>query len=376
MASLNILAVNCGSSSIKSCLFDASLNTRWDQHLQWEKGFVNAQLDGSKVSISSIEEGLTKLLSSLPNQPDIVVHRVVHGGSNFTKEIEVNQEVLAEIETLIPLAPLHNPSNLAGIRHAKLLFPKARQFAFFDTAFHTTIPKAHAIYPGPYSWFERGIRRYGFHGLSHHNAAEEVSRHLGSQKRHLNCHLGAGASLCAIQEGKSLMTTMGFTPLEGLMMATRSGSVDPGILVYLGRKGSSFEELDHLLNFESGFLGLSGISDDLRILLKSKETRAKLAIDVFLARLQEEVGRLIGLLKGLDCLTFTAGIGENSPFIRERVCASLDWLGVELDLQKNQSDQKEAHVISKPHSNVQVLVIPASEELFMARHCLLSHCNS
>ena len=284
-------------------------------------------------------------------------------------------EVETVIEDLVSLAPAHNPAALAGIRVAHELFGSAPQVAVFDTAFHATLPGAAAIYPGPYRWAEEGIRRYGFHGVSHAyaagRAAQILDRPLASLKL-ITCHLGNGCSLAAVQGGKSVDTTMGFTPLEGLMMGTRSGTLDPGLLLYLLReKGYTAGELNRVLNSESGLKGLSGVSGDLREVSAAAAAgnpRAALALSVYVHRIRFYVGAMLASLGGLDALVFTGGVGEHSAFIRREVCAAFAFLGVRLDESKNEASPVDMDVAAAD-APVRVLVVHAQENWAIAQSC-------
>jgi acetate kinase len=295
-------------------------------------------------------------------------HRVVHGGRRFSEAMIVDAEVRAAIEELIPLAPLHNPAALAGIDACAQVFPEVPQVAAFDTAFHTTIPDAAAIYPLPWEWTERwGLRRLGFHGLSVQYSVQRATQLLGGlPPRLVVCHLGAGCSVTAVAAGRSVDTTMGFTPLEGLMMAARSGNVDPGLLLYVLRdKQIDVAELEATLNGRSGLLGTSGVSADLRLVIAAAAAgnqRAQLALDMFVHRIVCAIGGMAGGLGGLDALVFTAGIGENSPLVRERVAERFGYLGLRLDSDANATATADAD-ISAPDAPLRTLVIAAREDL-------------
>lgn len=287
----------------------------------------------------------------------------------------VTDEVKAAIARFSTLAPAHNPAALAGIETIEQLPGEVAQVAVFDTAFHTSLPDAAAIYPGPYEWAEEGIRRYGFHGISHEDCATRAARILGKDVKSLrliSCHLGNGCSLCAIQGGQSVDTTMGFTPLEGLMMGTRSGSIDPGILLYLRReKNFSAERLDHILNKESGLKGVSGVSGDMREIVAATgkgNARAQLAFDIFVHRVRGGIGAMLASLGGLDALIFTGGIGEHSAALRAAVCDKLQFLGLDLDADKNKTPPVDADIATR-ESRVRILIIEAGEDWAIARQC-------
>ncbi|MBU4433772.1 MAG: acetate/propionate family kinase [Alphaproteobacteria bacterium] len=295
-------------------------------------------------------------------------HRVVHGGGRFSAAVRLDDQVLTTLETFSPLAPLHQPHNLAAIRAIQALAPDLPQVACFDTAFHHDMPESATRLALPRALHDEGIRRYGFHGLSY----EYIARRLGeidpdlATGRVIAAHLGNGASLCAMRGGKSLDTTMGFTALDGLVMGTRCGSIDPGVVLYLlSQRGMRPDEVERLLYAESGLLGVSGLSSDMRALHQSDDPRAAEAIDLFTWRAAREVGALIASLGGLDGLVFTAGIGENDPLVRAMICERLAWMGLVLDPEAN---QRNAPLISAPASKVAVRVIPTDEESMIAIH--------
>lgn len=361
---MKILVLNRGSSSIKCGLYeltnisDQPVDPLWEKKIEW-KNIWNQ---------GSIQNELAALLK---NQTfDCIGHRIVHGGKKYRTSVRIDFEVKKEIRKLSELAPLHNLADLEGIEILEKLYPKIPQAAVFDTAFHHTIPSSAAIYPGPYEWVGEGIQRYGFHGTSFQycaRRAEGLLKH--SISKMVICHLGSGASLCAVKEGKSVDTTMGFTPLEGLMMDTRSGTVDPGILLHLLKKMTP-DQLAKVLNEQSGLLGLSGISSDMRDILEKREegnARALLSIDVYVHRLAGMIGSMAVSLGGMDVLVFTAGIGENASQIREKVSDKLSFLGVRLS--KEQENSREDRLISSSESKVKVLVIHTREAFEIAREC-------
>jgi acetate kinase len=324
--------------------------------------------------LQNLWDGPTAVLKSA-SEIQVVGHRVVHGGSKLTAPNTIDDSVKREIADLSAIAPLHNRVALEGIELIEKLIPGTRQIAVFDTGFHRTLPPEAKIYPGPYEWYERSIRRYGFHGINHeycaHRTAQLLKRDLSTLKI-VTCHLGNGCSLAAIDGGKSVDTTMGFTPLEGLMMGTRCGSIDPGIVTYLMRvEHAGYYELDRALNRRSGLLGISGVSSDMRDVIdamRKGNERAKLAFDIFVHRLVVEIGAMAASLGGLDVLVFSAGIGENSPEVRAASCAKLAFLGVEVDDSKNSTAKLDVE-ISPPDSKVRVLVIHAQEDWSIAREC-------
>lgn len=362
---MNILVLNNGSSSIKCCIYhlvsvpEELINPIWQHKIEWK----NSQEKGS------IKNELASILSG--KKIDCIGHRIVHGGKKYLASTLIDQDVKNEIRKLAELAPLHNLAELEGIEALEQLYPGIPQIAVFDTAFHSTLPQHAAIYPGPYSWFEQGIQRYGFHGISYQYCAKRATSLLGTNNvKMVICHLGSGASLCAVKDGKSIDTTMGYTPLEGLMMDTRSGTVDPGILLHLLKKKTP-EQLTKELTEESGLLGLSGISSDMRDILTQaslQNERAQLAIDVYVHRLVTMIGSMIASLNGMDVLVFTGGIGENAPQIREQVCARLSFMGIHLS--KDLINTPEDLLISSADSKVKVLLIHTQESFEIARECL------
>jgi acetate kinase len=323
---------------------------------------VNAGSESLKLSVVAPDEATTKL-DSLEAAPDVeaVAHRVVHGGPLFRAPVLIDDAVELELEGLAELAPLHNTPALAAIREARKLFPGLPQVAVFDSAFHATIQDEASTYALSSQLRGWGIRRYGFHGLSVQWASEQVPA-----SRLVVCHLGGGCSVTAVRDGRSVDTTMGFTPLEGVPMATRPGSVDPGALIYLLRHHLTLDALDHALELESGLAGLSGLSGDVRELERSDAPAAKLALDVFAYRVAAAIGAMAVALHGLDALVFTAGIGENSASVRKNVCDRLGFLGIELDQRANGSGGRDA-TISASGSAVRIVVVDAREDLVAAR---------
>lgn len=394
-----ILVLNAGSSSQKSCLYELGENLPqtpptplWEAKIDWTKRSDAALMevetrDGKSLErelptdrtraiaqmLDTLWQGETQVLSQL-DEIDIVGHRVVHGGDKYRQPTQITPEVQATIKDLIPLAPEHNPVNLQGIEAISQVLPDTPQVAVFDTAFHTQIPLSAAVYPIPYQFFEQGIRRYGFHGISHQYCLQRSAQLLGKDEtslRLITCHLGNGCSLAAIRDGVSVDTTMGYTPLEGLMMGSRSGSVDPGILIHLLRQGYDAEQLNQLLNEKSGLKGLSGLSGDMRAIgeaIASGNQQAQLALDVFLHRLRFYIGAMLTSLSGLDALVFTGGVGENKPEVRAAGCDALSFLGVQIDPEKNQAAPKDAD-IATPDSPVRVLVINTQEDWAIAQAC-------
>ena len=396
---MKILVLNSGSSSQKSSLYeiggtlpDDPPAPLWEGKIEWHDEVADAEVKNSRgvaqrdqVKVSSQKKAVEHLLGTLwdgktrtvasPAEIDVVGHRVVHGGPKYAEPVLLTPEVKAGIAKVSAFAPLHNRAELEGMEIIEKLLGPIPQVAVFDTGFHRKMPPAAAVYPGPYQWFENGIHRYGFHGVNHQycaaRAAHLLGRNLNSLKL-VTCHLGNGCSLAAIQEGRSIDTTMGFTPLEGLMMGTRSGSVDPGILTYFMREGQlQAQEIDDVLNKESGLLGISGISGDMREILASVKrghSRAKLAFDIYVHRLQAGIGAMIAVLGGIDVLVFSAGVGENSAEVRDAVCKQLGFLGLKLDDAANVQRTPDAD-IATPDSAARVLIIRAQEDWAIAREC-------
>lgn len=395
---MNVLVVNSGSSSLKFQLVDTSLELiETDQDRQRARGIIEriggqALLqfqadDGPKLKetapIRDHKQAIDRAISWLHNESGVlhstseihaVGHRVVHGGERFRESVLISDEVISGIEDCIDLAPLHNPANLKGIRAAQaLLGVGIPQVAVFDTAFHSTMTPATYLYGIPYHFYRRHqIRRYGFHGTSHRYVAYRYRTMLGIPKEDVNIislHLGNGCSACAVQGGQSVNTSMGMTPLEGLLMGTRCGDIDPSIVEILAQaEGLSVYEVDALLNKQSGLLGLSGLTGDMRDLLlerrENQDRRATLAIDIFCRRVQHYIGAYLAQMNGADALVFTGGIGENAAEIRSQILANLTWLGVELDPVAN---EKPTGPITTPQSRLPVYVIPTNEELLIAR---------
>ncbi|HEY3063587.1 MAG TPA: acetate/propionate family kinase [Chloroflexota bacterium] len=357
-----VLVLNAGSSSLKWVVLDAATEESLEQGTATWQG-----AEGGRH-----EQELAQALGDLP-AVEAVGHRVVHGGLDFREAVEVDDKVRARIVALSELAPLHNPAAVAGLDAARARFPQAQQVAAFDTAFHATLPEEVSHYALPWEWTVRwGLRRFGFHGLSVEYAVSRAHELLGRQsKRMIVCHLGAGCSVNAVADGRSVDTSMGFTPLEGLMMARRSGSVDPGLLLYLlDRNRLSPADLDHGLNEQAGLLGVSGVSADMRDVLAAEAAgneRAHLAVAMFVNRLVSTVGAMTATLGGLDTLVFTGGIGEHSAPIRARVVAALDHLGARLDHDGNDSAAIDLDVAGSD-SGVRILVIGAREDLMILRH--------
>ncbi len=399
---MKILVLNAGSSSQKSRLYEIAdtdalpeiapaplwqADADWTHHHGTTEVKVNTaggatledNLDTSERSnvieymLGTLWSGSTQVLAQAA-EIDIAGHRIVHGGNEFEKSILVTPEVKAAISRLAVLAPLHNPANLEGIEVVERILPKVPQVAVFDTAFHRHMPLSAMVYPGPYEWFEEEIYRYGFHGISHQYCSQRAAQILGKDLeslRLITCHLGNGCSLAAVQHGHSIDTTMGFTPLEGLMMGSRSGSIDPGIELYLlQQKKLTVEQLDETLNKASGLKGICGSGDMRQILrdIKEGKPRAKLAFDMFVHRLRYYIGAMLATLGGLDALVFTGGIGENAAEVRAAACESFAFLGLKLDMQKNEQSSVDQD-ISAGDSAIPVLIIHTQEDWAIAREC-------
>lgn len=390
---MKILVLNCGSSSIKYALYNMD-----DKSVMTSGGAERVGLDGAfvKVKLANGEkkkvmhdipehtEGV-KFIFSLLTDPEIGVikdlkeidavgHRMVHGGERFNKSVLLNDEVLKVFEECIDLAPLHNPANLKGVNAVRELLPGLPQVGVFDTAFHQTMPEKAYLYAIPYELYKNyGVRRYGFHGTSHRYVSQRVCEFLGvnpAEKKIITCHIGNGASIAAVDGGKCIDTSMGLTPLEGLMMGTRSGDVDAGALTFIQKKlGLDADGLSDLLNKKSGVLGITGISSDMREIEAAYEEgneKATLALDMYYYRIKKYIGAYAAAMDGCDIIVFTAGVGENQTDLRDKVCAGLQYLGVKLDFEKNKKIRGEETIISLPDSKVTVCVIPTDEELMIA----------
>ena len=383
-----ILTLNAGSSSIKFALFAWQADVPRKPELAGQIDGIGARAhlkvrdaDGSRLDDidlplekdSAHRAALQCLVEWLHGHESgrriaAVGHRVVHGATRYSQPVRVEAETLATLKSYIPLAPLHQPHNVAGIEAMQATLGDVPQIACFDTAFHRTQPTLAQLFALPRRITAEGVRRYGFHGLSYEYIAEILPVHLGetAEKNVVVAHLGNGASLCAMKGRKSQATSMGFTAVDGLMMGTRTGTLDPGVLLYLmDRHHMDARALERMLYKESGLLGVSGISQDMRELLASREREAREAVDLFCYRLVREIGALAAVLGGLDALVFTGGIGEHAAPVRERACRALGWLGLELDAEANAAG---ASVISRPASRITALVLPTNEEWVIARH--------
>jgi len=388
---MKVLVVNCGSSSIKYQLFQmpeavilakgilekigediSKLTHNYDR----KRHIVKTRIEGHEKGIALILDVLVD--SNVGVMSDIseigtVGHRVVHGGEEFTGSVVIDDRVIASIKKFADLAPLHNPPNLTGIKAAKSKLPRIPQIACFDTAFHTTMSEVAYMYALPYELYEKyRIRRYGFHGTSHRYVARRAAAIMGKGKYEVNvitCHLGNGCSITAVKDGRSVDTSMGLTPLEGVVMGTRSGDFDPAIIFYLAEKGYDIKSLNELCNKKSGLLGVSGVSNDMRDLLATAykgNKRAKLAIDIFCYRIKKYIGAYTAVLDTLDGVIFTGGIGENAAGIRADICSGLTQIGIELDPAGNRSTVGKEAEISTENSKVKIFVIPTNEEAAIA----------
>ncbi|MEW6978204.1 MULTISPECIES: acetate kinase [Bacillus] len=385
-----IIAINAGSSSLKFQLFDMPEETVLTKGLVERIGMDNSiftiSVDGEKkteitdipdhaVAVKMLLEKLTEFnIIKDFSEIDGVGHRVVHGGEKFSDSVLLTDEAIDEIDQLSELAPLHNPANVVGIKAFKQILPDVPAVAVFDTAFHQTMPEQSYLYSLPYDYYKNfGIRKYGFHGTSHKFVTERASELLGrplEELRLISCHLGNGASIAAVEGGKSIDTSMGFTPLAGVAMGTRSGNIDPALIPFIMEKtGHTAEEVLSTLNKKSGLLGVSGLSSDLRDIEEATEEgndRAEVALDIFASRIHKYIGSYAARMNGVDAIIFTAGIGENSSEVRARVLRGLEFMGVYWDPSLNNMRGEEAF-ISYPHSPVKVIVIPTNEEVMIAR---------
>jgi acetate kinase len=394
LTAMRVLVFNAGSSSLKCRLYELPQGeppsqppeALWGGHAGWTQPAGTAELrirtatgatTEKSIPIDSPEAVFAPLLESLPRGDiDAAGHRIVHGGRLYRDSTRIHPEVKAAIALQCELAPEHNRIELHAIEAAeRLLGANAPQIAVFDTGFHATLPAAAYVYPGPNDWLEQGIRRYGFHGISHQYASRRAAELLGrplESLRLITCHLGNGCSLAAVRNGSSIDTTMGFTPLEGLMMGSRSGSVDPGILIHLLKHGGyDAQKLDHVLNEESGLKGVSGVSSDMREVQEERAAgnpRASLAFDIYVHRVRSGIGAMLASLGGLDALVFTAGVGENSPEVRDAVCSAFEFLGVAVEPLANREGAGDRD-IAAAGAKVRVLVIATQEEWEIAREC-------
>ena len=390
---MKTLVINCGCSSLKYQLIDMSTEESMVQGLVErigiegsiltqkvegkDKYIINTNIKDHKGAIKLVLEALVDSIHGVIKSMDeisAVGHRVVHGGEKYSDSVLIDDEVLKSIKDCIVLAPLHNPPNVIGIEACKELMPNTPMVAVFDTAFHQTMPKHAYICPVPYELYEKyGVRKYGFHGTSHKYVSYKVAETMGKDIKNLKiitCHLGNGCSLAAVKNGKSVDTSMGFTPLAGVMMGTRSGSIDPSVISFLiEQHGYTIEQIDELLNKKSGILGISGVSSDFRDVLEAAESeneRAKLALEIFYYKVRTQIAAYAGAMGGVDVIVFTAGIGENSSITRREILKGLEFFGFTINTEKNELRGK-IQEISNEDSRVKVYVVPTNEELMIAR---------
>lgn len=392
---MNILVINCGSSSLKYQLINSASEEVLAKGLCERIGIdgmltyqpENGEKEKTDVAMPTHTEAIDAVIKALTNEKTGVIkslsevgavgHRVVHGGEKFTASCLINEESLKAIEECNDLAPLHNPANLIGINACQKLMPGVPMVAVFDTAFHQTMPEKAFIYGLPYEYYENyKVRRYGFHGTSHSYVSKKTAELVGKPYEEMKiivCHLGNGASISAVDHGKSVDTSMGLTPLEGLVMGTRSGDIDPAILEHVAKKeNKNIDQLMEVLNKKSGLLGISCLSSDGRDLESAAESgnaKAQLALDIFDYRVIKYIGAYAAVMNGVDAIAFTAGIGENNKELRKSVCANLSYLGIEIDDEKN-NVRGEERIISTDDSKVKVLLVPTNEELAIARETL------
>jgi acetate kinase len=388
---MKVLVINAGSSSVKYHLYQMpqaevlarGVVERIGEETSNLSHFFQSKTHTAQTKVEDVGSGMELILETLVSRDVGVIqsiseigavgHRVVHGGEEFTGSVIIDEKVIASVKKFADLAPLHNPPNLAGIQAVQRKLPDAKQVACFDTAFHTTIPKIAYMYGLPYELYEKyGVRRYGFHGISHRYVARRAAAIMGRGKYDINavtCHLGNGCSVAAVKQGRSVDTSMGFTPLEGVPMGTRCGDLDPAILFYLADKGYDVKSLKTLCNKKSGLLGISGVSNDVRNLeelAKKGNTRAKLAIDIFCYRIKKYIGAYCAVLDKVDAVVFTGGIGENAVFLRQQICTGLTQIGIQLDRAANQAAIAKETEINTKGSRVKVFVIPTNEQAAIA----------
>lgn len=392
---MKILVLNSGSSSLKYQLMDMDTETVMAkgnfERIGIGKSFLTHKVNGEKYKmehdVANHDEAIQVVLQQLTdkdhgvianlNEIDAIGHRIVHGGEKFTKSVIVDDSVVEGIREAIAFAPLHNPAAIAGIEACLKELPGKKNVTVFDTAFHQTMPKEHYIYPIPYEYYEKyGIRKYGAHGTSHKYVAGRIAELLGKPVEDLkiiNCHLGQGASICAIQNGKGVDTSMGLTPLGGIAMGSRSGDLDPSVVTYIMKKENlTPDEMSDILNKKSGLLGLSGISADNRDIEEAEangDERARFALATYAYIIAQYIGKYAVTMNGVDVITFTAGVGERGPETRQEVCSYLGFMGVDLDLEENKEKAVEKEISSK-NSKVKVWVVPTDEELMIARETL------
>ncbi len=385
-----VFILNAGSSSLKYQLMNPETSEVLASGLCERIGIdgrlvheANDKKIKKELSMPTHKEAIEIVLDQLTSGDEKVInnideissigHRVVHGGEYFSKSVIIDDDVLSKLEKLIPLAPLHNPAHIMGIKICKELMPSKPNIAVFDTAFHQTMPASAYMYAVPYADYkDHGVRKYGFHGTSHYYVSNQATKLLNKENtKVIVCHLGNGSSICAVQDGKSIDTSMGLTPLEGLMMGTRSGDLDPAVISYLmEKKEMSAEQLVNYLNKESGLLGVSGISSDLREIIEASsngDERAMLSIDMKCNRIKKYICSYAGMLGGVDAICFTAGIGENANIIREKVCSGLEFMGVKIDKEKNEKRIDGNREINHNDSKTKIFIIPTNEELVIAK---------
>lgn len=391
---MNVLVINCGSSSLKFQVIDMAEKEVMakglverigipDSRLKYEPSekdekVFNQDIPNHKVAIKLVldaitdkEHGVVESLSEI----QAVGHRVVHGGEAFNESVVIDDDVMEAINSTVELAPLHNPANILGIEACQELMPDTPMVAVFDTAFHQTIEPVNYIYALPYEFYEKHkIRRYGFHGTSHKYVSQRAAEILGKETANvITCHLGNGSSISAVKDGVCIDTSMGFTPLEGVVMGTRCGDIDPAIIPFLGKKeGLNYDEIDSIMNKKSGVLGISGVSSDFRDLEKAAEEgnfRAQLALDIFASKVVKYVGSYMTEFDHLDAIVFTAGVGENSASMRAKIVNDLKLFGIEIDEKENDMRGKEK-IVSTADSKIKVIVIPTNEELMIAKDTL------
>ena len=392
---MKVLVINCGSSSLKYQLIDMATEESLAQGLVERIGIegsvLTQKVEGKdkyivKEQMKDHKDAIRLVLAALVDENNGVIksmdeisavgHRVVHGGEKYKESVVINDEVKANIEECFKLAPLHNPANMIGIKACEELMPNTPMVAVFDTAFHGTMPEDAYLYALPYELYEKhGIRKYGFHGTSHKYVSQTCAEVMGRDIKDLKiitCHLGNGASLCAVKNGVSVDTSMGFTPLEGLAMGTRCGNIDPAIVTFLMKEeGLSVDEVNDLLNKKSGVLGISGISSDFRDIedaaFNKNDRRAKLALKIFEYKIRTTIGAYAAAMGGVDAIVFTAGVGENQTDLREEACKNLEYLGIKINKEVNDKVRGEEAIISTDDSKVKVVVVPTDEEIVIAR---------
>lgn len=384
---MKILSVNAGSSSLKFTMLELPeekvIISGTFEKIGIDGSFYTIKYNGNKdkkeVKLESHTDAVKILLDELINyrviksydEIDGVGHRLVHGGDKYTESVIINEDVLKTVEKLVPLAPLHNPANLIGVRSFMEVLPNTPMVAVFDTAFHQTMEPEEFLYALPYEWYERyGVRRYGFHGTSHRFIATKMKEILGSDKKIISCHIGNGASICAIKDGKSIATSMGFTPIAGVVMGTRCGDIDVGLIPYvMSQTKKKFDEVMNDLNKKSGMIGLTGVSSDMRDVeegYNNKDPKCVDAMNIYASRIVDYISMYNTKLEGTDYIVFTAGVGENSDVVRKMVIDRLAFMGIKLDEEKN-STRGISGVISTKDSTIKVCVIPTDEELMIAK---------